>query len=654
MSDLVLKENDKLVNFIHGLENEFIEVLVNDNVAFKQEAYFAVQILEKNDYALRIARNAPKSLKNAIINVATIGLSLNPTMGLAYLVPRKNEICLDISYLGLIKLAQDVGGVIDVKAEIVHEKDTFEITGAFKEPNHAFSPFSDRGGVVGAYVVARTPSDHYLTTVMPISEIKLIRDSSESYKNANTRKYSPWVKHEGEMIKKGLALDTEIPTISGWKKMEDMEVGDVVFDKDGKPVTVKDVSEIKHITCYKITFANNESIICDNEHRWVARYGGSHLYKKPFTVITVNEMYKAKEDGLAVTIPIQGNLDTPVATLPIDPYLLGYWLGDGTARRSQVTCCKEDLENLKAAILKAGFQVGKVTRDKRGSNSYCVGIIKGLLVSLREAGLLNNKHVPPKYLRASIEQRKQLLAGLLDSDGHICKARGRVHFSNKNKSLTLAVYELAASLSDSPTYKVREMKGFGVTTIAHIVHWKPSFCPCVNPRKAKNYVPRKILPYRAIKKIEIIPTVPTRCISVTGDSETFLAGRNMVPTHNTVIRRAYKSWSKSEKVTLLDKAIAISDEAQAIEFKSEYQQDIDDMDRDFPIPPEEKEIGSPEYRVQNAKFRGKQLKDVDNDDLFAYVETLDKRHEKNEAKGWELTLKESINMYLSVFDNDDI
>ena len=122
----------------------------------------------------------------------------------------------------------------------------------------------------------------------------------------------------------------------------------------------------------------------------------------------------------------------------------------------------------------------------------------------------------------------------------------------------------------------------------------------------------------------------------------------------SVIRRAYKSWSKSEKANVLDKAIEISDIAQAIEFKSDYQIEKEEIDQDFPIPVEEKVSGSSEYRIQNAKYRGKQLKDVDNDDLFEYVETLDKRHKNNDAKIWELELKESINLYLTTFDAEDI
>lgn len=327
MSNLQVNENDKLVAFVNGLEDEFLRVQESRDISFTQEAYFAIQLLEKNDYTMKIARSNSKSLKRAVINVATIGLSLNPSMGLAYLVPRKNEVCLDISYLGLIKLAQDTGSIKDVKAEVVYSGDEFSINGAFSEPTHKFSPFGERGEIVGAYVVARTAENSFLTTTMSIDEIHIIRDSSESYKNPKTREYSPWTKHHNEMAKK------------------------------------------------------------------------------------------------------------------------------------------------------------------------------------------------------------------------------------------------------------------------------------------------------------------------------------------TVIRRAYKSWPKTNTAHLLEKAIEVSDHAQDIEFvqqKTEYQLEQEQLDKDFPIPPEEKEIGAPTYRVQNAKFRGQQLKDIDIEDMADYIDTLKTRHEKNAPKSWELELITSMSEYLENYESESM
>tara|TARA_R100001086_G_scaffold200856_1_gene117072 strand:+ start:13525 stop:14463 length:939 start_codon:yes stop_codon:yes gene_type:complete len=174
-------------------------------VTFTREAEFAKQALSDNSYLLRVAQGNPDSLKRAITNVAAVGLSLNPVEKLAYLVPRKKAITLDISYQGLIAIACDIGSIRWALPELVYEKDTFEARGGGLRPNHQYEAFStDRGRVVGVYCVAKTYDDEYLVTTMPIAEVYSIRDRSEAWKayQRDPAKKCPWVTDEGEMIKK--------------------------------------------------------------------------------------------------------------------------------------------------------------------------------------------------------------------------------------------------------------------------------------------------------------------------------------------------------------------------------------------------------------------------------------------------------------------
>src|SRR3546814_4153463 len=92
-----------------------------------------------------------------MINVASTGLTLNPAHGHAYLVPRDGAIVLDISYKGLIKIATDTGSVLWARAECVYGKDTFRYHGPAAMPEHEADPFSERGEIVGAYCIAKTP-----------------------------------------------------------------------------------------------------------------------------------------------------------------------------------------------------------------------------------------------------------------------------------------------------------------------------------------------------------------------------------------------------------------------------------------------------------------------------------------------------------------
>ncbi len=171
---------------------------------FKREASFALQLLGSNSFLLGIASENPASLENAISNLAAIGISLNPATKEAYLVPRSRAVCLDISAIGLIKLATDSGSISWAQAKIVHQKDTFEDNGPGQAPTHKFEAFSERGPIVGVYAVAKTSTGDYLTDSMSIKECHDIRDRSEAWKSfkAGKTKSCPWSTDEGEMMKK--------------------------------------------------------------------------------------------------------------------------------------------------------------------------------------------------------------------------------------------------------------------------------------------------------------------------------------------------------------------------------------------------------------------------------------------------------------------
>lgn len=190
---------------VHSVKEDFSKLAeIHGAVHFDREASFALQILKENDYLARTAMGNVDSLKRAVLNVAAVGLTLNPVHKLAYLLPRKGKVCLDVSYRGLIYLATDVGGIKWAHAEIVKEHDEFVLQSIGTAPVHKFSPFKDRGQIVGAYCVAKTHDGEFLVTVMSFDEIKSIRNRSESWKayEKDNQKLNPWVTDESEMIKK--------------------------------------------------------------------------------------------------------------------------------------------------------------------------------------------------------------------------------------------------------------------------------------------------------------------------------------------------------------------------------------------------------------------------------------------------------------------
>ncbi|EAT0029782.1 recombinase RecT [Salmonella enterica] len=196
-----------IVEFVKQQEPLFVGAVTDQSVTWAKESQFAIQLFQNNDYLAKIAFQNQTSTQNAIVNVAAIGISLNPAQKLAYLVPRKGAICLDISYMGLMHIAQQSGAIKWCQSAIVRRNDQFRREGLDKPPIHIYNDFDteeQRGDIVGAYVTVKTDDGDYLTHTMRIDAIYSIRDRSEAwkkYKSDNSKK-CPWVTDEEQMILK--------------------------------------------------------------------------------------------------------------------------------------------------------------------------------------------------------------------------------------------------------------------------------------------------------------------------------------------------------------------------------------------------------------------------------------------------------------------
>lgn len=198
---------DQVFGLVNPLKAEFEQVCSEPSINFKRESEFAMQIFANNDYLAKIAISNPVSTRSAVMNVAGIGISLNPAQKLAYLVPRKGAICLDISYMGLMHIAQQSGAIKWCQSAIVRKNDQFRREGLDRPPVHIYNDFDteeQRGDIVGAYVVIKTDDGDYLTHTMRIDAIYAIRDRSEAWKKykQDSSKKCPWVTDEEQMILK--------------------------------------------------------------------------------------------------------------------------------------------------------------------------------------------------------------------------------------------------------------------------------------------------------------------------------------------------------------------------------------------------------------------------------------------------------------------
>lgn len=237
--------SNDLVAFVNQQESMFLSNVVDEKVTFAAESQFAIQALQGNSYLATTAKNNMASLQNAIINVAAIGISLNPANKHAYLVPRDKKVCLDISYMGLLHLAMSTGSIKWGQCKLVHEGDTYESNGLDHAPTHKYNPFGNRGNVIGGYCTVKTADGDYLTEEVPRSDIDEIMNRSQGYKSG---KSSPWRTNYNEMARKTIVKRAS----KYWPKVERLDqaihnlntdVGEGIQEQSEQPKDITPATE---------------------------------------------------------------------------------------------------------------------------------------------------------------------------------------------------------------------------------------------------------------------------------------------------------------------------------------------------------------------------------------------------------------------------
>ena len=364
---------------------------------------------------------------------------------------------------------------------------------------------------------------------------------------------------------KGLALDTEIPTCDGFLKMKDIKVGHSLYDGDGNSTLVTAISDIHYNPCYKITFDDKSEIVCDHEHKWLI---SKRLKKDEFKEIELrtDTLIKLFKKGEVLRIKCTKIYNKP-KDLPIEPYILGLWLGDGCKATGRLTNMNNKIWN---EITKRGYQLGDDI-SKGNCGKAQLRTILGLRTQLVEQNLINNKHIPNLYFRASFEQKLDLLRGFMDTDGHFNIKRKRCVMVTTQQWQAECLRHLISSLGWKATIIKAKTSGFGKVNIPcfHInftpLHYNPFLSKSENYLDIcnKNIVKSQ---YRYIENIEEIDTVPTKCITVDSPTHTYLATRSYIKTHNTdkeISLQAYSNPAKFVKARKLLKPLGHLDECNA-------------------------------------------------------------------------------------------
>lgn len=194
------------VRDLDPIKQRFTELV--DEKTFLREASFALQAMGANSY---LAKSSRASLQMAVLNVAQIGLSLNPALKQAYLVPRRGrsgdvEAQLMPSYQGLVKLITDAGTVRHMEAHLIWEGDdvVIDMASASKVAKH--TPYiltgKAKGDLRGVYSLATLADGSRTIEVMSRDEVFAIRERSESWRNRKEGMPTIWATDEGEMVRK--------------------------------------------------------------------------------------------------------------------------------------------------------------------------------------------------------------------------------------------------------------------------------------------------------------------------------------------------------------------------------------------------------------------------------------------------------------------
>ncbi|WP_459548513.1 replicative DNA helicase [Nocardia sp. X0981] len=373
--------------------------------------------------------------------------------------------------------------------------------------------------------------------------------------------------HPGQMIivaarpgvGKALALDTPLPTPDGWTTMGEVRVGDRLIGADGLPTRIVAATGVlMGRPCYEVEFCDGTVVVADEQHQWLTETGASRRSAQHDT--TGDNRYRGRKASAAIrttgeiaatlrraptdrrvdhSVANTRPLELPARALLVPPYTLGAWLGGGDAAAARMTTADPEIiariegEGIVAVASPSAKSRHHLRLPDDGSG--------GVAARLRTIGVLGNKHIPVEYLRASEAQRRALLAGLLDTDGTVA-ADGSVRFSVTDERLFADVRELVAGLgyrcgvsTEAVPGRTRERSVACTLTFATDDEVFGSYRKALLHKERRTARGTSGAGSRFIVDVRRIESVPVRCVEVDNSAHMYLAGRSMIPTHNSTL-----------------------------------------------------------------------------------------------------------------------
>ncbi|MFW6219376.1 MAG: LAGLIDADG family homing endonuclease [bacterium] len=365
----------------------------------------------------------------------------------------------------------------------------------------------------------------------------------------STIKYHSCLFMASRQLGKALDINTPIPTANGtYKYMKDIEVGDYILDGNGKSTKVIETTEIMYDRpCYEIEFDNGEIIRADENHLWKI---SNRTLKINNQIKSTKELFEIKNKmskwkgstNSRIELPDHIEYFEKKKDLLIHPYLLGLWLGDGVKDTNQISCYDEDYITYSNILTEIGYDISDHICPQGPENKSGRFTIYNTRNEFRLLNLFNNKHIPDVYLQSSVDDRLELLRGLMDSDGY-CMECGTCQFDQKDSVLFIQVRQLLSSLGIKTRYrkKIVKHKPYHQLTFTTDRYYVFHLSRKKDRQNGSGYMNENRNIY--IKSIKKIPSVPVRCIQVENKDGMFLCSHSMIPTHNSTIAACLLSWS---------------------------------------------------------------------------------------------------------------
>ena len=367
-------------------------------------------------------------------------------------------------------------------------------------------------------------------------------------------------------------FDSQIATPNGFKNMGDIKVGDYVIGRNGKPTKVIGVYPHKNWQFYKVTFSDGVSCECGKEHLWAVnsyyqrsgkkyvrgisknkddkRYAPDHSFK----TLSLEDIVKKglfKQGRHNFKVPMCQPVEFEKRNLSIDPYLMGYLIGDGNFSKATITVGKQDIDESSNLLSECNFKFVLHERKNRACSLTYGSELKAELSKYFDLSLTSGgKYIPKDYLYSSLDDRVAILNGLMDSDG-TCMKNGRSCFNTKSRQLAEDVKTLVLSLGGfakvrekSAKYfnkKYNELRDCGIHYEV-TVRLCDSSIPIFRLKRKQDRVAYRTLRSgeRFFERIEKSRVCDGQCIKVDAEDELYLTD-SFIVTHNTSLTTAIAS-----------------------------------------------------------------------------------------------------------------